>query len=63
MKIVPSWTSFVLHNQLELVNWWSKQGNLLRKLKTMSQYELVKMEKNERSVRLIVHAVSYRIMA
>jgi len=40
-----------------------KQGNLSRTLKTMSRYGLVKMEKNERSVRPIVHAESYQIMA
>jgi len=40
-----------------------KQGNLSRTLKTMSRYGLVKMEKNERSVRTIVHAESYQIMA
>lgn len=36
-----------------------KQGNLSRTLKTMSQYGLVKMEKNERSVRSIAQAESY----
>ena len=40
-----------------------KQGNLSRTLKTMSRYGLVKMEKNERSVRPIAHAESYQIMA
>jgi predicted transcriptional regulator len=40
-----------------------KQGNLSRTLKTMSRYGLVKMEKNERSVRPISHAESYQIMA
>ena len=40
-----------------------KQGNLLRTLKTMSRYGLVKMEKNERSVRPIAHAENYQIMA
>ena len=40
-----------------------KQGNLSRTLKTMSRYGLVKMEKNERSVRPIAYAESYQIMA
>ena len=40
-----------------------KQGNLSRTLKTMSRYGLVKMEKNERSVRPSAHAESYQIMA
>ena len=40
-----------------------KQGNLSRTLKTMSRYGLVKMEKNERSVRPIAQAESYQIMA
>lgn len=40
-----------------------KQGNLSRTLKTMSRYGLVKMEKNERSVRPIAHAECYQIMA
>ena len=40
-----------------------KQGNLSRTLKTMSRYGLVKMEKNERSVRPISQAESYQIMA
>ena len=40
-----------------------KQGNLSRTLKTMSRYGLVKMEKNDRSVRPIADAESYQIMA
>ena len=40
-----------------------KQGNLSRTLKTMSRYGLIKMEKNERSVRPIAYAQSYQIMA
>jgi predicted transcriptional regulator len=40
-----------------------KQGNLSRTLKTMSRYGLVKMEKNERSVRPTARAESYHIMA
>jgi predicted transcriptional regulator len=40
-----------------------KQGNLSRTLKTMSRYGLVKMEKNERSVRPIAQAERYQIMA
>ncbi len=40
-----------------------KQGNLSRTLKTMSRYGLVKMEKNERSVRPTALAESYHIMA
>ena len=40
-----------------------KQGNLSRTLKTMSRYGLVKMEKNERSVRPIAYAERYQIMA
>ncbi len=40
-----------------------KQGNLSRTLKTMSRYGLVKMKKNERSVRPTAHAESYHIMA
>ena len=40
-----------------------KQGNLSRTLKTISQYGLVKMEKNERSVRPIACAESYLIVA
>ena len=40
-----------------------QQGNLSRTLKTMSRYGLVKREKNERSVRPIVQAESYQIMA
>ncbi len=40
-----------------------KQGNLSRTLKTMSRYGLVKMEKNERSVRPTAYAESYQIMA
>ena len=34
-----------------------------RTLKTMSRYGLVKMEKNDRSVRPITRAQSYQIMA
>jgi len=40
-----------------------KQGNLSRTLKTMSRYGLVKMEKNERSVRPIAQAERYQILA
>ena len=40
-----------------------KQGNLSRTLKTMSRYGLLKMEKNERSVRPTALAESYHIMA
>jgi predicted transcriptional regulator len=40
-----------------------KQGNLSHTLKTMSQYGLVKMEKNERSVHPIACAESYLIVA
>ena len=39
-----------------------KQGNLSRTLKTMSRYGLVKMEKNDRSVRPIAQAKRYQIM-
>jgi predicted transcriptional regulator len=39
-----------------------KQGNLSRTLKAMSRYGLVKMEKNERSLRPIAHAESYQMM-
>jgi predicted transcriptional regulator len=39
-----------------------KQGNLSRTLKTMSRYGLVKMEKNDRSVRPIAQAERYQIM-
>lgn len=38
-----------------------KQGNLSRTLKTMSQYGLVKMEKNARSLRPVAYAQSYQI--
>jgi predicted transcriptional regulator len=38
-----------------------KQGNLSRTLKTMSRYGLVKMERNDRSVRPIAHAERYQI--
>ena len=40
-----------------------KQGNLSRTLKTMSRYGLVKMEKNERSIRPVAHVESYQIIA
>ncbi|WP_295504134.1 winged helix DNA-binding protein [Limnohabitans sp. Rim8] len=40
-----------------------KQGNLSRTLKTMSRYGLVKMEKNDRSIRPIAQAEGYQIMA
>jgi predicted transcriptional regulator len=40
-----------------------KQGNLSRTLKTMSRYGLVKMEKNERSVRPVAQAECFQIMA
>jgi predicted transcriptional regulator len=40
-----------------------KQSNLSRTLKTMSRYELVKMERNDRSVRPIAHAERYQITA
>ena len=40
-----------------------KQGNLSRTLKTMARYGLVKMEKNERSIRPIAQAQSYQILA
>ena len=40
-----------------------KQGYLSRTLKTMSRYGLLKMEKNERSVRPTALAESYHIMA
>ncbi len=40
-----------------------KQGNLSRTLKTMSRYGLVKMERNDRSVRPIAHAERYQITA
>lgn len=40
-----------------------KQSNLSRTLKTMSRYGLVKLEKNDRSVRPIAHGESYQIMA
>ena len=40
-----------------------KQSNLSRTLKTMSRYGLVRMEKNDRSVRPIAQAQSYQIMA
>lgn len=39
-----------------------KQGNLSRTLKTMSRYGLVKMEKNDRSVRPMAQAKRYQIM-
>ena len=38
-----------------------KQGNLSRTLKTMSRYGLVRMEKNERSLRPVVLADSYQL--
>jgi len=40
-----------------------QQGNLSRTLKTMSQYGLVKMEKNERSLRPVAQAERYLILA
>ncbi|WP_295552465.1 helix-turn-helix domain-containing protein [Limnohabitans sp. Rim8] len=40
-----------------------KQGNLSRTLKTMSRYGLVKLEKNDRSIRPIAQAEGYQIMA
>jgi predicted transcriptional regulator len=40
-----------------------KQGNLSRTLKTMSGYGLVKMEKNERSLRPVAQAQRYQITA
>lgn len=40
-----------------------KQGNLSRTLKTMSRYGLVRMERNDRSVRPIAHAERYQITA
>ncbi len=40
-----------------------KQGNLSRTLKTMSQYGLVKMEREDRSVRPIAKAERYQILA
>jgi predicted transcriptional regulator len=40
-----------------------KQSNLSRTLKTMSRYGLVKMKKNERTVRPIAHAESYQTLA
>lgn len=40
-----------------------KQGNLSRTLKTMSRYGLVKLEKNDRSVRPVAEAEGYQIMA
>ena len=40
-----------------------KQGNLSRTLKTKSRYGLVKMERNDRSVRPIAHAERYQITA
>jgi len=40
-----------------------KQSNLSRTLKTMARYGLVTMEKNERSVRPVVQAESYLILA
>ena len=40
-----------------------KQGNLSRTLKTMSRYGLVKMERNDRSVRPIAYAERYQITA
>ena len=39
-----------------------KQGNLSRTLKKISRYELVKMEKNDRSVRPIAQTERYQIM-
>lgn len=39
-----------------------KQGNLSRTLKTLSGYGLLKMEKNGRFMRPVVHAKGYRIM-
>lgn len=38
-----------------------KQGNLSRTLKTMSRYGLVRMEKNQRSLRPVVLADSYQL--
>ena len=38
-----------------------KQGNLSRTLKTTSRYGLVRMEKNERSLRPVVLADSYQL--
>jgi len=38
-----------------------KQGNLSRTLKTMTRYGLVRMEKNERSLRPVVLADSYQL--
>ena len=38
-----------------------KQSNLSRTLKTMSRYGLVRMEKNERSLRPVVLADSYQL--
>ena len=38
-----------------------RQGNLSRTLKTMSQYGLVKMEKNHRSMRPVADATRYQI--
>ena len=40
-----------------------KQGNLSRTLKTMSRYGLVKMEKNDRSLRPVAYAQRYQITA
>ena len=40
-----------------------KQGNLSRTLKTMCRYGLVRMEKNDRSVRPVAEAESYLITA
>ena len=40
-----------------------KQGNLSRTLKTMANYGLVRMEKNDRSVRPITDAQRYEIVA
>ena len=38
-----------------------KQGNLSRTLKTMSRYGLVRMEKNQRSLRPVVLADCYQL--
>jgi predicted transcriptional regulator len=57
----PPWPAAASISELANIT-GRKQGNLSRTLKTMSRYGLVKMEKNERSVRPISHVESYQIM-